>query len=114
MDSSHGLHHISKRKRVSKKELKEYPHKNWWIKWFDRLLLVLAIAGPVASLPQIVKIFATQSAGDISVITYSALALMNVPWIIYGFLHKEKPIILAYLLWLLSNTAITPGAIIYS
>ena len=115
MNDPHGLHHMSKRKRVSKNGLYEYPHKkSAWIRFLDKFLLVLAIIGPLASLPQIFKIYMTQSGGDISVFTYLALAVMNVPWIVYGYVHKEKPILIAYSLWLLSNIAVTIGAIIYA
>ena len=104
-----GLYHIHRRKKLG-----FYPYKEKWLRVFDRLLIVIAILGPIVSIPQILKIFVHHSAGDISLFTYVALLIMNVPWIFYGIFHKEKPIAITYSLWFISNLLITIGAIIYS
>lgn len=108
-----GVHHIYKRKRVHKK-LEEYPHPKKWVRWFDRFLLIFAVIGPLAAFPQVFKIYYLQSAGDLSLITWGLLSLGNIPWIIYGFVHKEKPIMVAYISWFIVNLAIIIGILIYS
>ena len=107
-----GIHHIHKRKRVHQ-QLQEYPHKDPWINFLDQFLIVIAILGPIASIPQIYKIFFYKSAAGISVISFGIFAIFNIPWIIYGVVHKEKPIVLAYILWLISNTLVVIGALMY-
>jgi uncharacterized protein with PQ loop repeat len=105
--------HLHIRKRKTHENLKDYPNPHQGIKLLDRILLIVAILGPLASLPQIFKIYSTQSAGDISLISHVLLMFMTVPWIIYGFVHKERPIIFAYFLWFLFHVSIVAGFILY-
>ncbi len=107
-----GLHHIHKRKRMNQK-LKPYPNKNPWINFLDKLLLIVAIAGPIMSTPQILKIWLDKTSSGISVISFSLFAIFDIPWIIYGFIHKEKPILIAYFLWFIANLLIVIGAFLY-
>ncbi len=108
-----GLHHLSKRKRVTKK-LESYPSPRFFIRLLDRLLIVIAAIAPLFSIPQIWKVFSTQSAGDLSLISWLTWTIGDIPWIIYGFVHKEKPIIIGYLLWFLMNGAIVVGIILFT
>jgi len=111
---SHGVsHHIHKRKRQHQK-LEAFPHPHPWIRFLDNLLLVIAIIGPLSTIPQIVKIYWYQNAIGVSKLTFSFYAFFDVPWIIYGIIHKEKPIVLAYSLWFLANMIIVIGTILYS
>lgn len=112
MVGSNGLHHISKRKRVHK-NLEEYPHPKRWIRWLDRILMLVAILGPVSALPQVIKIFLEKSAQGVSFVSWFLWLVLGVPWLIYGFVHKEKPIILAYTLWTFMHSAVILGIILY-
>ena len=107
------LHHISKRKRIHKK-LEGYPHKNFWIRFLDRFLVILAIVIPLSTLPQIIRVYSLQSAGDLSLFTWVFWMLGNFPWILYGFVHKDKPIIISFTLWFLVNLSMVIGILIYS
>lgn len=109
---SAGLFHIQKRKRT-KNSLKPYPHNNLFIKTLDRAILLLAVIGPAATIPQILEIFLNKDAGSVSVLSWSIFMLFDIPWIIYGFVHKEKPIIVAYVLWFFTNALIVVGALLY-
>jgi len=108
-----GIHHIHKRKRVHQ-GLEEYPHKNPYINFLDQLLLVIAILGPIASIPQIMKIYMNKSAAGVSAFSFTLFTIFNIPWIVYGFVHKEKPIIIAYILWFISNLLVVIGTLMYS
>ena len=107
-----GIHHIHKRKRKHYKLL-EYPHPNKWIKFLDRFLLIVAILGPLVTLPQILKIYVEQNSTGVSALTWGLFALFNIPWIVYGVVHKDKPIAIGYSLWLVTNVVISVGALIY-
>lgn len=115
--SSHGIHHIHKRKRVQAKksteELQKYPHPNKWIAKLDKYLLFVAIGGPFTLLPQILKIFKEQNGESISIITFSLLCVMNGSWLVYGVVHKVKPMIVTNVLLLLANFAIITGGLMY-
>lgn len=46
-------------------------------------------------IPQVVKIFKTKNARDISLLTFSVFSLGVILWLIYGITIKEWPIIIA-------------------
>jgi uncharacterized protein with PQ loop repeat len=107
-----GIHHIHKRKRAHHK-LKEYPHSKKWIRFLDKFLLVVAVVGPLLVLPQILKIYVGQNASGVSALSWGLLALFNIPWIVYGVVHKDKPITLGYSIWFVVNIIVVVGALIY-
>jgi MtN3 and saliva related transmembrane protein len=47
----------------------------------------------ISFLPQVVKIWKSRSASDLSLVMFSVFALGVVFWLVYGFLIKETPII---------------------
>jgi MtN3 and saliva related transmembrane protein len=108
----HGIHHLHKRKRAHQK-LAPFPHPERWKRNFDRFLFVIAIIGPLNSLPQILKIYLEKNAAGISPLSFGLYMLFNIPWIIYGSVHKEPPIIIAYCLWFFSNLLVVIGTMIY-
>jgi len=112
MVNSNGLHHISKRKRFHDK-LQEYPHPEFWIRFLDKLLIFVAILGPASALPQVLKIFLTQSATGVSLLSWGLWLVLGVPWLTYGFVHKEKPLIIAYSLWLVMHSSVVIGILMY-
>ena len=107
-----GLHHINKRKRVYQK-LQQYPHPKKSIRLLDRIMLIIAIIGPLFAIPQIYQIFWFKDAGGVSVLSFSFFSLFNILWIFYGIVHKEKPLIITYVLWFVVNLIILVGASIY-
>ena len=46
-------------------------------------------------LPQVLKVWRTRSADDISLVTYSMFCLGIVLWLVYGLLLGDAPIIVA-------------------
>ena len=107
-----GIHHLHKRKRVHKK-LENYPHENKWIRFLDKFLIVVAVLGPLIAMPQILQIFITQNATGVSSLSWGLYALFNVPWFVYGIVHKDKPIIISYLLSFIANITVLTGTLIY-
>lgn len=104
------IRHIHKRKTA---RLEKYPSPNSTIRLLDKITIAAAIFGPVAVLPQIYKIWAEQNASGFSPVTWGLLFLMNMPMIIYGVVHKEKPVILANVLWFLANVSIFLGVMLF-
>ena len=46
-------------------------------------------------IPQVVKIYRTKNARDISLITFAVLSVGTVVWFIYGVMIKELPVMIA-------------------
>lgn len=79
--------------------------------------LVGSIAGTlttVAYLPQVVKVYRTRSAGDLSWPTFVCLVFGIVLWIAYGWMLDQWPIVIANVLTLGLALAIVAGKVIYS
>ena len=65
------------------------------------LCLLAASLTTISFLPQIIKIWKTQKTGDISFVMYIILVTGVFLWLIYGFLIKDLPLILANLVTLI-------------
>ncbi len=110
-----GLHHLHKRKRNSSKgNLEPYPGKKKYVMFLDKIVLSLALIAPLFEIPQLIEIYASKAAENVSIITWGFFVLMAIPWFIYGVVHKEKPIIVLYLLWFLIDLTIVIGILMYS
>ncbi|HUO50447.1 MAG TPA: PQ-loop domain-containing transporter [Candidatus Paceibacterota bacterium] len=103
-----GLHHYHTR---SRKE--PYPASRFGLRILDVTVYIAGIVGPLATIPQIVQIYTTHSAAGVSVATWVMYVLFDTPWIAYAVVHKERPLLLCYVLWVLCNALVAVGAIIY-
>jgi len=102
------LHHISKRKRVSVKA-----NESNAVRIFDKIMLIVAIVNPLIAIPQVVHIFSLKTALGLSLTSWLGYTAFNIPWLVYGFIHKEKPLIIAYILALMFNLIIVIGILKY-
>ncbi|MEZ4156662.1 MAG: SemiSWEET family transporter [Candidatus Paceibacterota bacterium] len=80
----------------------------------DKLIYVAAIGSPVATLPQVAKVFFEKNGSSIEPITWATFIFLNIFWIFYGALHRDKPIVLTNILWVLVNASMVLGALLYS
>lgn len=58
------------------------------------LASIFGVINGLANVPQIIKIFKTKSAKDISILTYSILAVGSFVWILYGIEISNAPILI--------------------
>ena len=79
----------------------------------DKLIYVVGIIGVIMTLPQLTKIWMEKNASGVSIVSWGAYAILAIFWIIYGVMHKEKPIILTYSAWFVIDTLIVIGLLIY-
>lgn len=105
-------HHLHKRKRVHKK-LEVYPHPHSFKRFIDRLIYVVGVVAPLSAIPQVLKIWIEKNADSISLFTFSAHVCINIVWLIYATLHKEKPLLIMYSGWFVINCSIVVGTILY-
>lgn len=77
---------------------------------FDKLVGVAAFAYPLSGLPQAMLVFQGSTDG-VSLTSWVFFALFSVLFLIYGIIHKIKPIIVTNLLWLLVDIFIVIGTI---
>jgi MtN3 and saliva related transmembrane protein len=105
-------HHLHKRERIYKK-FEKYPHPNKFKRLVDKLIYGIALFGPVVSIPQILKIYLYQNAAGVSLFTWIGYLIGSIFWIIYGALHKEKPIVFSSSLWIVIELLVIAGILIY-
>lgn len=84
-----------------------------WILTLDRITLVAGIIGPITVIPQIFDIYYRHNATGVSIASWLAPGILDIAFLFYGIVHKDKPITVTYTLWLLANFAVAIGAIIY-
>jgi uncharacterized protein with PQ loop repeat len=108
-----GLHHIHLRKRVHKRHLEPYPARHPWKRFLDRIVLAAGIIAPLMTVPQAFKIYMLQDATGVSIVSFGAFALLDIPWIVYGIVHRARAITVAYILWFSMNIIVVAGVLMY-
>jgi len=106
------MYHLMVRKRGSKR-LELFPASTFWMRLLDSVVFVAGVIRPLMTLPQILLIYGSHNAADVSPVTWFGYAALDTPWIVYGVAHREKPIIATYWLWLVMNLIVGIGAIMY-
>ncbi|HUD44754.1 MAG TPA: SemiSWEET family transporter [Patescibacteria group bacterium] len=81
---------------------------------FDEFIYPVSLIAPIMTIPQLLSIWLQKSTQGISILTWSAYALVSLLWIIYGVIHKEKPIIVSNFLLFILDTSIVIGVLLYS
>ena len=109
---AHGVHHFHRRKRIHQKH-EPYPHPDKLKNFVDKMVYIFGGLGPLFTIPQITKIWLNQNAAGVSVIAWVSYLIGAIFWIIYGFLHKEKPLIFIYGIFAILDILVIVGAVIY-
>jgi uncharacterized protein with PQ loop repeat len=86
----------------------------FWMRVLNRATLAAGIIGPLTDIPQILKILSTQNATGVSALAWGATAILDIPFLIYGIVHKDKAISITYTLWLIGNILVVVTTLIYS
>ncbi len=82
--------------------------------FFEPLMLLMGIIGPMATLPQLYKLYFSHSqhAMGLSLTTWLLYSALSLLWLIYGTLHRNAPIWVGNSLNFGMNSAMAVG--IYS
>jgi uncharacterized protein with PQ loop repeat len=89
------LIHKHKRKRVHQ-DFEPYPHPDKLKNFVDRAIYFVAIFGLIFTIPQITSIWIDNNYEGVSILSWSAYTVMGIFWLLYGYLHKEKPLMVIY------------------
>ena len=104
--------HLHLRKRIFK-SLEPYPARTFPKRLLDALVFAVGVIGPLMTIPQIILIYANRDASGVSALAWFAWGIMDIPWIVYGVIHREPPIVVTYSLWFVGNVLVAYGALIY-
>jgi len=101
------------RRKRGNKTLEPYPSPHIWVRILDNAAIAAGIIGPVMTLPQIWQIYHFQNAAGVSALSWFSFAVLDIPFILYGIAHKNKLILVTYILWFVVNLAVAAGAVMY-
>lgn len=87
--------------------------RSGYIVFLDKLTFVVGVIGPFTVLPQIYSIFSTRSAHGVSLATWTLIFIVTFPWILYGLVHKDRSIIVSFILWEVVNLTVVVGVLLY-
>ncbi len=110
--NTHGLHHAHIRKRIHQGH-EPYPHPNKWKGFMDRAIYFVGMFGLIMTIPQLSGIWIYKNASGVSAISWTAYLITAIFWTIYGIMHKEKPIIFIYSIWIILDILIVIGTLLY-
>lgn len=70
--------------------------KNRWREDFDKLIVALGLINVVATIPQVVQIWASPHARAVSIISWSYYVFFTGALLVYAISIKAKPMIISY------------------
>lgn len=82
-------------------------------KLIDRIIVFAAVLEPMFVAPQAIQIFRSKSADNVSILTWFGLSVLTAMWVWYAYIHKEKMVLLYQSLFLVFNSLVIVGALIY-
>jgi len=95
---NHLLHfHISKKRQIT---------------WLDKTAVIAAFIYPISGLPQVIEVFQGNVAG-VSVSSWVGFILFGTFFMIYGAIHKIKPMIITNALWLIIDGLVLLGVLMH-
>jgi len=109
---SFSLHHFIHSHEVDQ-EKHERLHAKRYVRFIDKAVYLVAIFGPLMTIPQVLTIWISQNAEDVSLLTWVLYTLTAIFWLLYGIAHRNKPIIISNILWVAMEIPVIVGTIIY-
>lgn len=82
-------------------------------KFLELAVSVMAIAGPLFGLPQVITIYASHDASSIALWSWIGFSLYSLVFLTYGIVHKLRPVIVAQIMWLSIYTLVIIGTLLY-
>lgn len=79
----------------------------------DRATFAVAILEPLMTIPQAAIIFQEHTAAGVSLSTWVGYEVLTLVWLWYGYIHKERMILVYQVLFLIMQTAVIVGGVMY-
>ena len=71
------------------------------------------IMGWIMTMPQVLKIWLNKDASGVSFLSWLSYSILGALWIFYGILHKDRRIIIVYSGFVILNTLVVIGTLLY-
>lgn len=89
---------------------KNYPESK---KLIDRLIYVAAITYPLTTIPQVIDIFINKSSKNVSLLTWILYDAFTFIFLWYAIEKKLKPLIIEYCMWIIAQSIVVVGILLY-
>ena len=89
--------------------------KNWRHR-FDQIMILAGLISPVATIPQVIKLYATHTehASGQSLITWAVYTATSILWVTYGVMKHELPLIIGNGLGVVAYGIMAIGIVIHA
>lgn len=81
--------------------------------FFDKFIVPLALITPLMTIPQVWVVWQKGNVDGVSVPSWLGYALGSGFWVIYGLIHKEKPLTIANFLLFVFDILIVIGVLVH-
>lgn len=99
------LRHLRKKREQKPATSKKTSYDNFWY--------FVALVGPIMTLPQLYLVWVQKTTSGVSIASWVGYSLFNAVWIVYGLIHRDKPIILCNIAWVVVQSLVVLGVLIY-
>lgn len=82
-------------------------------KLIDKVIYIAAITYPLTTLPQIFDIFINKSSGNVSISTWILYDAFTFIFLWYAVEKRLKPLVLEYCLWIIAQSVVVLGILLY-
>lgn len=83
-------------------------------KLIDSVCAVFAVLMPLTTVPQIMLLFQTKDASGLSLMMWVLYSIGCIPFLLFGIIYKHTQLIVLNTLWLIAQSIMIVGIIIYS
>ena len=82
-------------------------------KFIEKAAYVVALAGPLSSIPQMWEIWMDRNAAGVSFVTWTLFLVTSLVWLSYAIVQRDRPLIVSNSLWVVVEAIIMVGAALY-
>ena len=87
-------------------------HRDWH-KLIGKVAYMVALVGPLSSVPQIYEIWSERNAAGVSFVTWTLFLLTSLVWLLYAMSKRDRPLIISNALWIVGEVIIMVGAALF-
>ncbi|KHO47557.1 MAG: MtN3 and saliva related transmembrane protein [archaeon GW2011_AR5] len=79
----------------------------------DKIIYIVIFAGLVMTLPQVIEIWGNKTASGVSLVSWATYTITSIFWVLYGIVHRDKPVIISSATGIILYLSIVLGVIVY-
>ncbi len=81
--------------------------------FINKIILVVAVIQPLATIPQILTVFREHDASSISITSWLIYVMFDLLWLWYGIVNKQKAVIISAVLFSILEGIVMIGGFLY-